>query len=218
MISRNFSLSLLVTVFALLASGSLWAQSPKLEAGRQTACCANSSGQRVCGDIVPPQCAGREIKVYNRQGMLVRIIPARMTEQEKASVDAEEKAKLAAEAAVREKRHQDQALLDTYTSLAEIDRMQKRAEELVTIEINNIQIKIAASKKKKQELDQQVTAHPGDNVPPALAKSIHDEEMNQKTQNELLEAKNKERELIRQRFSRDRERYKELTSGDAGKL
>jgi len=202
-----------VGVPALLASGSIWAAS-NAEIGRnETACCTADNGQTVCGDITPPQCNGRLIRVFNRQGLLVRTIAARMTREEKEAIEANERRKQAALAAEREQRRQDQALLETYNSLADIDRMQKYAEDSVSSEISNILVKIGASQKKKQELGQEASFYDGQKMPPELERSIREEEMELKTQNELLAAKRRELEQIRQRFAKDRLRYVNLTSG-----
>jgi len=218
MVSRILSLSFVVPIFALLASGSLCAQPVRADIGRhQTACCTSNSGQTVCGNITPSQCAGREIKVYNREGLYIRTIPALMTDIEKKIADKAEKERQAKEAAIREQIRRDAAIRQTYSSLAEIDRMQKNAEMPVNLEIKDILIKLAAAGKKKQELDQEASFYDNQAIPPELAKSIHDEAMELKTLNEILTAKSNDLKQIRDRYESDRARYKELTAGEQGK-
>ncbi|MCL2075468.1 MAG: hypothetical protein FWH15_03320 [Betaproteobacteria bacterium] len=198
--------------FALLASGVLLAQQPKPEIGRnETACCKTSSGQNACGDIIPLQCRGLEIKVYNRQGLHVRTIPPPMTQAERAAAEKKRREELAARAQAREQARQDHALLQTYTSLADIDQRQKSAEGAVNAELNNILAKIGASKQKIGELRQEASLHSAQNIPMALAQSIRDEEFEMQAQNDLLAAKRRELDLIRERYTNDRLRYIALT-------
>ncbi|MDR0234523.1 MAG: hypothetical protein LBI31_06975 [Zoogloeaceae bacterium] len=209
--SRILLLPLFVGILTLLAFPEA---SSGQNAGKNTIfCCTADTGQKVCGDITPPQCSGKEVKVYNQRGDQVRVIPARMTQEEKAAQAAEEKKAEAARAADLAQRRRDQTLLDTYSSLSEIDRMQKRAEDSANVEINSISGNISASRKKKQELSQEASSYTAQTMPPALAKSIRDEEMNLQTQVDLLVAKRKELEQTKKRFADERRRYTELTSG-----
>jgi len=160
---------------------------------------------------MPSECNGRELKIYDRQGNRIAIIPARITPEERAALEAAKKREQEKIEKEQGQIRRDKALLDTYARLSDIDRMQKYTEDSVNTEINNILVKIGASQKKKNELAQEASPYDKQNIPPELAKSIRDEDMELQTQNELLAAKQKDLERIRQRFASDRSRFIELT-------
>lgn len=174
-------------------------------------CCVDGSGRRVCGDLLPPQCSNLPHKVYNRQGMLMREVGPPLTPQEKAAqAEAAQKEKQQ-EAQAREQRRKDQALLETYSSLEDVDRMQARAEEDVRNTIRIAETKLAEARKRRKKFENEAEFYPNRALPPDVAKGLRDEENEIKAQTELIEAKTREMELIKTKYAEDRRRYFELT-------
>jgi hypothetical protein len=175
-------------VLALFAiSAPIWAQEVVMPAAGQLICCNAESGQRVCSDITPPQCNGRLLKIYNRNGVLVREVAARLTPEEKARADEQARLERQVQEAIHEQRRKDQALLATYSRLEDIDRAQKRREGEIEAAIQNTRSLLEATKARNEEFEI-------------------------KAQNTLLTAKQKELEQARKKFAEDRQRYIELTN------
>jgi hypothetical protein len=188
------------------------AVAPAFAANGENICCNDEAGQLTCGDVLPPQCNGRALKIYNRQGLLIREVSARSTQApEKEPVAAEPTARELAE--INRRRTQDRkdrALLETYSSVADIDKMQARNEEGVQLAIKNAGDLIAAARKRKSALDSEAEFYAKSKVPADLARQIHNEESTIKAQSSLLAAKQKELEQIRVKFAEDRRRYQQL--------
>lgn len=174
-------------------------------------CCTDSSGRRSCGDLLPPQCTGLPYKVFNRQGVLIREVGRPLTPEEKAAqAELARQAKLQ-EAEARERRRKDQALLETYTSVEDIDRMQARAESEVIAAMNAAEAKIAEAKKRRKKFENEAEFYPNRPLPPEVAKGLRDEDAEIKAQRELVDAKKRELELIKSKYAEDRRRYIELS-------
>jgi hypothetical protein len=173
-------------------------------------CCVGEHGRRICGDTPQPRCSERALKVYNRQGLLVRDVPPPMSEEQKATILAKEQEEKARKIAEREQRRKDQALLDTYASLADVDRMWQHNESERIKEISDILGRIGAARQRKQALEAEAKTHADKLLSPELDKFMRGEDTNIKVQNELLVIKRKEMEEKRQRYESDRKRYIEL--------
>ncbi|MDR3158475.1 MAG: hypothetical protein LBU11_05595 [Zoogloeaceae bacterium] len=179
-------------------------------ASNENICCNDETGQLTCGDVLPPKCNGRALKIYNRQGLLIREVSARAHVPEEGQ---------AVEPAGREQeeinRHRvqdrkDRALLETYSSVADIDKMQARNEEGVQLAIRNASELIAAARKRKNALDIEAEFYAKSKAPAELTRQIHNEETTIKAQSLLLAAKQKELKQIRAKYAEDRRRYLQL--------
>ncbi|MDR0673196.1 MAG: hypothetical protein LBF93_05985 [Zoogloeaceae bacterium] len=188
----------------------LFPVAPALAAANENICCNDASGRYTCGDVMPPPCNGRLLKVYNRQGFLIRIVAPHMTEEEK---------KLAAEKAIREREAQDRlrdqarkdrALLQTYDSVEDLDRIRDRSEADVRVAIRNAQSLIDSAQKRKRALEDEVAG--SGKLSPEIAGQIRNEETTIKAQSALLEVKKTELAQIRAKFTEDRNRYILLTT------
>ena len=197
-----------VLLSALVLLGS--AAAPTLAANNENICCNDETGQLTCGDVLPPQCNGRALKIYNRQGILIREVSAREDIPAKDPVMEPTQRDLDEINRRRIQDRKDRALLETYSSVADIDRMQARSEEGVSLAIRNASDLIAAARKRKSALDTEAEFYAKSKIPADLARQIHNEESTIKAQNSLLAAKQKELEQIRAKYGEDRRRYLQL--------
>jgi len=152
-------------------------------------CCTDASGHRVCGDLLPPQCNGLAYKVYSHQGMLTREVGPPLTPAEKAAQAEAARQEKLKEAQAREQRRKDQALLETYSSLEDLDRMQARAEADVKAAIANAEERIAEARKRRKKFENEAEFYPNRALPPEVAKGLRDEDTEIRTQTELINAK-----------------------------
>lgn len=174
-------------------------------------CCNDSDGRRTCGDIIPPQCVARSYKIYNQHGLLVREVGPPLTPEEKARARELARQQRLAEIAAQEQKRKDLALLETYTSLEDIDRMQARAEEDVRKAIGQAQTRVNESRQRRLKFENEAEFYPNRPLPPEVAKGLRDEDAEIKSQNELIEAKQRELTQIREKYAEDRRRYLELS-------
>lgn len=176
-------------------------------------CC---NGGRICGDSLPEQCRGKAYRILDKGGNVIKEVPAPLTAEEKAQAAAAEQKRKDEEAAAKEQKRKDQALLQTYTSLADIDRLQARTEAEVRAAIKGAEDKIAAEQKRRQKFEEEAQFYQKKAMPSGLTKSIVDAEGEIKTQQELLAVKQNDLKNIQARFDADRKRYVELTGVKPG--
>lgn len=157
--------------------------------------CVGKDGKKYYGQSVPPQCAGLPMEQLNAQGVVVKKIDPQATADELARKHAEDAERRKREAVSKDENRRDRALLATYTSEAEVENARGRALEGNQLQIQEIEQKIAALRKRR--------ASPSENA------STIDAEL--KIQDGLLAAKRKEADAINARYGDDRKRYLELT-------
>lgn len=134
-----------------------------------------------------------------------------MTPEQKAEAAEEARRKKELEAQAKEQRRKDQALLDTYTSIQDIDRAQAKAESETLATIKDVTAKIESIRKQRKKFELEAEFYKNRALPPEIAKGLRGADHELKTQRDLLDAKNAELAAIRTKFDGDRRRYGELT-------
>jgi len=196
--------TLLLPLLLLVASSS--------QAASEFYCCQDSSGRRVCSDMLPEQCRGRPYKVLDSGGNVMREVGPPLTAEERQIQAADNMRRKQLEEAAREQQRKDQALLDTYASLQDIDLSQRKAENDVNQAIAATQAKINEITTRRRKLLDEAEFYRKKGLPPELDKSLRTAEHELKVEHELLDVKKHDFELIRAKYDADRQRYLELTT------
>jgi type IV secretory pathway VirB10-like protein len=191
----------------LVAALPAQAQSRQPAAGNIYCC----NGGRICGDSLPEQCRGKAYRILDKGGNVIKDVPPPLTPEEKAQAAAAEQKRKEEEAAAKEQKRKDAALLQTYTSLADIDRAQSRSETEVRAAIKGAEDKIAVAQKKRKKYEEEAEFYKKKAMPPELSKGIVDADGEIKTQQELLAVKQGDLKNIQGKYDGDRKRYMELT-------
>ena len=157
--------------------------------------CVGKDGKKYYGQSVPPECTGLPMEQLNAQGVVVKKIDPQATADELARKYAEDAERKKREAVSKDENRRDRALLATYSSEGEVENARGRALEGNLMQVQEIEAKIAALRKRR--------ASPSEN-----AAGIDGE---LKVQEGLLAAKKKEADAINARYGDDRKRYVELT-------
>lgn len=183
---------------------------PVMAAGANIFCCNDERGKQVCGDILPMACVGRAYREINQVGMVVRIVEAPLSPEMKALRAQEERKKQEAEEAEREQRRMDAALMQTYATESDIDLMRQRAEADVYKAIAAANEKIAEAKKRRKKFENEAEFYKKKQVPPEVEKGLKDEDYEIRAQEELIEAKKREFDLIKAKYDEDRRRFRDM--------
>ena len=183
---------------------------PVMAAGANIFCCNDERGKQVCGDILPMACVGRAYREINQVGMVVRIVEAPLSPEMKALRAQEERKKQEAEEAVREQRRMDAALAQTYGNEADIDLMRQRAEADVHKSIAAANEKIAEAKRRRKKFENEAEFYKKKQVPPEVEKGLKEEDYEIRAQEELIEAKKREFDLIKAKYDEDRRRFRDM--------
>jgi hypothetical protein len=175
-------------------------------------CCIEGSGQRICGDVVPRSCAGRAYSIYSgKTGLLLRTIDPPPSREEKERESQEKIRENRESQAQLESKRRRSAILVTYGSLAELDRVQAETENPLKKDIADAQERIDEAQKRLDVSRETAKRYTKEQVPPELAASMHDSEMEVKFQSELIKMKQLELDKARKKFEEDRKLYREAT-------
>ena len=181
-----------------------------------TVFCCTDNGHQVCGDVLPLQCYGKGYREVSPQGTVRRLVEAPLTPEQLARREAEERARRAEIASRRAENRRNQSLLETYSSVADIETRRDRALEVVALELKQAEARRALMLKKREGLNREAEFYQKREMPPALAASLRESDGELNAQSLLVEAKRRDIEAIRTRYEQDRARYIMLTETRPG--
>lgn len=174
--------------------------------------CCQDGGRRACGDTLPEVCRGRAYKVLDKSGNLLKEVGPPLTPEQKAAQAEELKRQKEQEEKAREQRRRDQALLDTYSSLKDIDISQEKAENDVKLAIKNVEAQIQLTQLKRKKFEDEAEFYKKKQMPPDVQKGLQLTNHELKLQEELLELKQGEFAKIKAKYDGDKQRFIELSS------
>lgn len=185
----------------LLFSAAAQAQKPRI------ICWTDKSGQRVCGDRIPPEYAKTESKVLDDQGRVVQTNKRELTVEERAAIQARADAEEAQRKAASDAAAYDTFLTQSYGSTG--DLMRARNDRLTAIDGRMaISAKtLADNNRTRDKLRQEATAAPGDADLQAQLKAY---ERNVTLSQETLDGLATERNEVCTKFAADLKRYRQL--------
>lgn len=178
--------------------------------------CVGKDGKKYYGSAVPPQCLGMPVEQLNRQGMVTKRFDAAASAAEREKKAAEDEERKKREVITKEEGRRNRALLATYTSEKDIEGARGRALLDNEAAVTETERRIAALKKRQEELKKELDFYQGKKKPPAkLEQDIKSAEFDRITQEGLLATKKKDVESINARYNEDKKRYNQLTKGGA---
>jgi len=206
---NNKSRTYLQLIMTSLLLGTL-----SLPAGAAIKCWTNKDGVRECGDKVPPEYSQTGHQELSKQG-LVKEEQQRARTDEELAAEAAKTAALAAEKLQKaEQAKQDTILLETFSSVEDIELVRK--ERLRAIDSS---IKLAEKRTETIQLDldkriqSAADAERAGNAPnEALLKDIESLRRQINNNNEYIAEKRKEYEETSQEYAGNISRFKELKS------
>ncbi|MFV0665075.1 hypothetical protein [Denitromonas sp.] len=186
-------------------------------AGGAILCCENAEGRRVCGDVLPQACYGRAYRRVASDGTVIERIAAPMSEAERIAAEREARLRELEEDRRRMQRLQDRALLDTYRSASDIDQREQRAIGEIERDLAKARAREEQLRQTQERLQEEAKLHPVGAVPADLTQAIRDNQSELAAQETVIDAKLKNIDAVRARYSRDRERFKTLTTTPASR-
>jgi len=184
--------------------------------------CVGADGKKYYGATRPAQCAGVAVEALSAQGTVLRRIPAPLTPEQRAAIDADaqknaaaEQAKRDVEAAARVQARRDQALLQTYTSERDIEMVRQRALADNEKARQEVERRIGALKKRQDELAKQAAKHSKEGATPdsKFEQDVRAVAYDLDLQQQLLQSREREAAAINARYDEEKRKYVELTKG-----
>jgi len=109
----------------------------------------DGEGKMVIDYRVPTEYAGAGYEVLNEDGVVIKVVPKELTEEEKQQRNALEIQQAAAEAERERLRKWDESLLLRYSTIADIEDMRERS-------LRDLRIRVSILKSNRRSLKQQV--------------------------------------------------------------
>ncbi len=173
--------------------------------------CMDSKGKPYYTDRPPAECTGKEMDELSKQGMVVKKREAALTPEQRAAREAEEKRKQEEAVAAKEEKRKNEALLNTYASVKDIEDGRQRALKQSQQAEKEIEKRIDDAHKRAQKLAADKEFYAKKPLPRKLQDDIKDNEIDLKSQQDALAAKKKELSEINAKYDEDKRRYLELT-------
>lgn len=206
-------LRLKIAQAAVAALGFVIAALP-LALHAQTVRCVGKDGKKYFGQTLPPQCVGQAAEYLDKSGNLIRRTEAAMTQEQRLAKEADDKKKAEAAAVAKDEARRNRALLETYSSEKDIDLARQRALKDNEAAVKEIEERLAKIGQRGKTLQKEMEFYQGKNKPPAkLMEDIKNNEIDRKSQQELLTAKKKEVDSINVKYDEDKKRLIALTKG-----
>jgi flagellar biosynthesis GTPase FlhF len=162
-------------------------------------------------DKVPTEAAGRAREELNKQGTVMRRTDAALTAEQRAELERDKKRKVEEDNAAREQKRKDMALLNTYSTERDIEEARGRALKANEEAIKEAERKVAAAQKRGEKLKAEAEFYAKKPMPKPLQQDISVNDLEIKTQTELIDIKRKEVAAINAKYDDDKRRFLDLT-------
>lgn len=177
-------------------------------------CWTNKDGVKECGNNVPPEYAQQGHQELSKQGMVKEEQKAVKTSEELEVEAKQAAAKAEAKLKQQQQAKEDKILLQTFSSVADIELA--RDERIKAVDAS---IKLAQKRTEtiQSDLDKRIQAaaadeRAGKTPGEALLKDIESLRRQISNNNDYIAAKHKEQEQTNQEYTTKIERFKELKS------
>jgi hypothetical protein len=164
------------------------------------------------GETIPPEYADKDRVELNKDGRVIKSDEVITPERRRAKQQEEAKKRAEAEAALEQQRH-DRTLINTYSSVNEIDLARTRSLQQVDARINMLNSNLKAANERLLALETEADndAKANRKIPDSLQEDLQDAKARLTQLQQDLEKPNAEKAALEARFAADRARYIELT-------
>ena len=198
-------------ILALVLALAALEGAPVAAAAGKLFCCNDANGKQVCGDLMLQECYGRAYRELGDTGRTVRNVEAPLTAEQRAERAAEDEKRKLEEAAMKEQQRKDQALLNTYGSVRDIEAMRDRALGDVQKSISDAEARIAEIRAQRVKFQNEAEFYKKKQLPPEVQKGLKDADFEIKAQQSVIDSKKKEMEIIREKYDEDKRQYLDLS-------
>lgn len=185
---RLHALSLMLCVLPLAVSAQVYT-------------CTDSKGRFISSDRLVPECSNREVRVLDRQGVVVQVIPP-------TSAPTGKPQKNQGNQAEQDRQREDQAMLMRYRSENEIEAARKQDLDRVAGQARNAQAGLDQARQQLKRV--QDDAKSGKNNAAVAGKEIRDAQFAVRQQQQLVDRAAAEQKSINARYDAMVKRFRIL--------
>jgi len=193
-----------------LGSSALRAQTSNAPHTQLSYSCITKGGHTITGDLPPPDCKDRDVRVLNPDGSLKYVIPAPLSLEQRKKRREEEEKQRQEEEQERAQGHKDRSLLETYGSVEEIDAARDRAIAGRQGLITRADQRIKQYERERKRLDDEAEFYAKRQLPTELKEAYETNDALTRQQEKTRADALHEIEQIKERFGAERKRYVEL--------
>lgn len=200
---KSFHLPCLLTLICLAGP---------LAAATQVQCWTDEHGRRACGDVIPPQYAGKAREVFNEQGVVVEHKERARTAEEQAADEAA-RAQADRDAQKAQQQHAyDRYLIETYRDVHDLEETRDARLHALDARITVVQKAIADGDATLEGLNARKQALQKESKPvdKALERQIQDYRRTTAENPKALQQLQIERDKVNTQFGDDIARYLQL--------
>jgi hypothetical protein len=162
------------------------------------------------GDKMPPEAVGKGATVLDKQGRPVKKIdPALTPEQLKAKAAADD-AQRAQARATEDQARKDRALMQSYTTEAEIDVAKNRAVTTLDAQIKSAQAYSADLTRRQQALQKKKASLGDKPVPIDLERDLNNVDVELAREATLIQQRQEEVAAVTAKYDTDKKRWREI--------
>jgi len=166
------------------------------------------------GETIPPEYANKDRVELNKAGRVIKTEEVLTPERRRAREQADAKKREEAKATLDQQRH-DKTLINTYSSVKEIDLARRRNLQQIDARLNVINSSIKTANDNLTGLQQEAESYTKANrrIPASLEEDIQDAQTRLKKLQKDMEEPQAEKAALEARYDADKARYMELTGG-----
>ncbi|HEX4326162.1 MAG TPA: hypothetical protein VH105_05045 [Burkholderiales bacterium] len=177
--------------------------------------CRDANGKILTSDRPLPECQGREQRILGKDGTTIQVIPATLTDEQKAAREVELAKKKQEDDRRREQFRKDKALLNTYENADDIDSKRQRALQQVEREARESEKRMNQLEKQGADNAAEAEFYKKKAMPADLRRRIDENEAAARAEKLLYASKRDEVAQVNLKFDEDKKRYLDLTTGNA---
>jgi chromosome segregation ATPase len=172
----------------------------------------DDNGTTHYGETIPPEYANKDREELNKAGRVVNTQEV-MTPERRRAKDLEDAKKREADRAAQEQTRRDQTLINTFSSVKEIDLARQRSMQQVDARINFLNASVDSAKSRIISLQKEADSYTNRRakIPSSLSDDLQEAQSRLTKLQQDMENPVAEKAALNARFDADKARYMELT-------
>lgn len=180
--------------------------------------CKDEAGRVLTSDRPLPECGNRSIRILRPDGVQKGEIAAPLTAEQRAQKDIADEKRRTQENAIREQKQYDRALMAAFPSVQALEASRKRQVAEIAEEITAAKKRIELKYPDLQSAKAELEFYKSKPVPGMVKNKIQTAASAILVEDELINTKNSELELLNKKYDSDARRLRELVDPVTGKL
>jgi hypothetical protein len=175
--------------------------------------CKDGSGRTLTSDRPIPECSGRILREFDRNGIVRREILPPPTPEQKRDMQLQEDKRKQEQAAAEDLRKSDRAMRFRFHNEAEIEVARKRELDGIQEQIKRETGVLAAAEKRRQSVRAEMDSHRKRNeaVPGELERALMDAERAVREAKKMIAGQEAEISVVNARHDETVQRYRVVT-------